>query len=98
MKNITVSVDDDIYLKARVRAAEQGTSVSRVVKESLIGYTAQPTDAEERGRQIRALYEAVTTRLKGVPAAPVPRNWREKMYDDRFDETVLGRALIERDI
>jgi hypothetical protein len=28
MKNITVSVPDDVYREARVRAAEAGTSVS----------------------------------------------------------------------
>jgi hypothetical protein len=98
MKNITVTVDEETYLKARVRAAEQGTSVSRIVKESLVSFAAEPTDADDRGRRIRALYNAVTKRLKGVPAEPVARNWREKIYDDRFDETVLGRDLTEREI
>jgi hypothetical protein len=98
MKNITVTVDEETYLKARVRAAEQGTSVSRIVKESLVSFAAEPTDADDRGRRIRALYNAVTERLKGVPAEPVARNWREKIYDDRFDETVLGRDLTEREI
>lgn len=98
MKNITVSVDDDLYREARVRAAEQGTSVSRVVKESLVSFTAKPSAADDRGARIRELAAAVNERLKGVPAEPVRKNWREKMYDDRFDETVLGRALIEREI
>jgi len=32
MKNITVSVDDDTYRKARIRAAERDTSVSALVR------------------------------------------------------------------
>jgi hypothetical protein len=40
MKNITISVPDEIYLEARVKAAQLGTSVSALVKtflESLPG-------------------------------------------------------------
>jgi hypothetical protein len=32
MKNITVSVDDDTYRRARLKAAEQETSVSALVR------------------------------------------------------------------
>lgn len=35
MKNITVSVPDDVYHRARIRAAERGTSVSALVGEYL---------------------------------------------------------------
>lgn len=35
MKNITVSVPDDVYRTARVRAAERGGSVSALVAEYL---------------------------------------------------------------
>jgi len=35
MKNITVSVPDDVYQRARVHAAEQGRSVSALVAEYL---------------------------------------------------------------
>jgi hypothetical protein len=37
MKNITVSVDDETYRRARIKAAEQDTSVSALVKRFLIG-------------------------------------------------------------
>ena len=36
MKNITVSVDDEIYRLSRVKAAEAGTSVSALVREYLL--------------------------------------------------------------
>jgi plasmid stability protein len=35
MKNITVSVPDDVYQRARVHAAEQGRSVSALVADFL---------------------------------------------------------------
>lgn len=35
MKNITVTVPDDVYRRARIRAAEQGRSVSALVTEYL---------------------------------------------------------------
>jgi plasmid stability protein len=35
MKNLTVTVPDDIYREARIRAAERGTSVSALVTEYL---------------------------------------------------------------
>jgi plasmid stability protein len=35
MKNITISVPDDVYRAARIRAAERGSSVSALVREYL---------------------------------------------------------------
>ena len=35
MKNITVTVPDDVYREARVRAAERGSSVSALVGDFL---------------------------------------------------------------
>lgn len=35
MKNITVSVPDDVYREARIRAAERGSSVSALVADYL---------------------------------------------------------------
>lgn len=35
VKNLTVTVPDDVYREARIRAAERGTSVSAMVAEYL---------------------------------------------------------------
>ena len=48
VKNITVSIDDDLYRKARVRAAELDTSVSAVVRGFLSGFAGEETDYERR--------------------------------------------------
>jgi hypothetical protein len=47
MKNITVSVDDDTYRRARIKAAERDTSVSALVKQYLAAL-ARDDDTFER--------------------------------------------------
>ena len=50
MKNITVSIPDDLYRRARMRAAEQDRSVSAVVREFLVSYSGAETERERRKR------------------------------------------------
>ena len=51
MKNITVSVDDDIYHSARVRAAERKTSVSALVKKFLREVVLEDSPFDKLARQ-----------------------------------------------
>jgi plasmid stability protein len=56
MKNITVTVPDDVYRNARIRAAERGTSVSALVAEylrSLSGRQAEFSRLEAQQQQIQ---------------------------------------------
>jgi plasmid stability protein len=55
MKNITVSVDEETYRKARIRAAERDTSVSRMVREFLNQIAGQESEFERLARQEREL-------------------------------------------
>ena len=50
MKNITVSLDDHTYRRARIKAAELDTSVSALVKKYLIELAGEETDFERRKR------------------------------------------------
>ena len=50
MKNITVSLPDDVYRRARVRAAEEDTSVSALVREFLTKLGTAESDFERRRR------------------------------------------------
>ena len=50
MKNITESLPDDVYRKARVAAAERDSSVSALVREFLTGLAAGETDFARRAR------------------------------------------------
>ena len=61
MKNITVTVDDETYRRARVQAAQQDTSVSALVKHFLTELAAGETDAERLKREERAWRERIST-------------------------------------
>ena len=50
MKNITVSLPDEVYRNARVKAAERDTSVSALVKQFLIGLAEEESEFERRKR------------------------------------------------
>jgi plasmid stability protein len=51
MKNITVTVPDDVYRTARIRAAERGTSVSALVGEYLRSLSGRGAEFSRLGAQ-----------------------------------------------
>lgn len=51
MKNITIAVDDETYRRARLKAAERGTSVSALTKQFLAGLAKT---ADQSGKLRRA--------------------------------------------
>ena len=63
MKNITVSVDEDIYRRARIKAAERDTSVSALVKNFLVELSLEEPDTgrlEREERELRTRIRAFT--------------------------------------
>jgi len=48
--NVTVSLPDDVYRRVRIRAAEENTSVSGLVRRLLVEAGAEETDFERRKR------------------------------------------------
>jgi hypothetical protein len=60
MKNITVSLDDDIYRRARMIAAQKDTSVSALVKRFLVELGSEESDTERLKRKERLLLERIT--------------------------------------
>ncbi len=61
MKNITVTLDDDTYRRARVKAAELDTSVSALVKRYLVELAAGESEFERLETLERALRERITS-------------------------------------
>jgi hypothetical protein len=55
MKNVTVSLDDETWCKARIRAAEANTSVSALVKRFLDELGSGETEFERLKREERTL-------------------------------------------
>ena len=72
MKNITVSIDEEIYRRSRIKAAEIGTSVSALVRTYLIDLVEGGTP-ESRFDRLRRLQdetlEAIRARGGGLRAA-----------------------------
>jgi hypothetical protein len=64
VKNITVSLDDDTYRRARMAAAQQDTSVSALVRRFLTELGSDETEVERLKRDERALRERIV-RFRG---------------------------------
>ena len=74
MKNITVAIDDDTYRLARIKAAEQGTSVSAMVREYLASLTASQPGRET----LREIIESI--RAEGGGINPADNLTREELH------------------
>ena len=91
MKNITVSIDEETHRRARIRAAELGTSVSALVRDYLRSLTPDAANgASDNGqqsetpleRQIRLMNEVFEDIQKTSPGFSASENLpREALYD-----------------
>ena len=77
MANLTIALDDHLLQKARVRAAELGTSVNAVLRTYLEEWTAQHA---ARRRAIESFLEA----SKRSKASSGGHTWtRDELYERR---------------
>jgi predicted CopG family antitoxin len=60
MKNITVTVGDEVYRRARVIAAEQDTSISALVKRFLESLGGAETEFERKKREELEVRDQIT--------------------------------------
>ena len=60
MKNITVSVPDDVYRRARISAAERGSSVSALVGDYLRSLAERDGDFARLEAQQRRVQKQIT--------------------------------------
>jgi plasmid stability protein len=75
VKNITVSIPDDVYRMARVRAAEQGRSVSALVGE----YLRSLTDDEAEFSRLKSQQRQVQNEIERFRAGD--RLGRNELHD-----------------
>jgi plasmid stability protein len=61
MKNITVTIDEDTYRRARVKAAELDTSVTAMVRQFLTEVVAGESDAEKLKREEARIRESIVS-------------------------------------
>jgi len=78
MKNITVSLDDETYRRARMVAAQRDTSVSALVKGFLLELASGETEFERLKRLEREARERITdfSASENLP--------RDQLYDRRL--------------
>jgi hypothetical protein len=77
MRNITVSLDDETYRRARIIAAERDTSVSALVKQFLVDLAAGETEFE----RLKRLEQETRARITNFSASD--RLSRDELYDRR---------------
>lgn len=76
MANLTLTIDDEILAKARIRALEEGSSVNALVREYLASYA----DLEAGRRAIDEYLEI--TASAGASSGPGGRSWtRDELHE-----------------
>jgi hypothetical protein len=78
VKNITVSVPDEVYRQARIRAAERNTSVSALVRD-LLSQVGEQDKAERRRDRLRETIDAIRTANPNFSATDLLS--REELHD-----------------
>lgn len=78
--NLTITVDDEVLRRARIRALTQGTSVNAVLREFLESYAGSDVEAGARSRLAELAHASVASSGAGG------RAWkRDDIYADRLD-------------
>ncbi len=79
MKNITVSVDDDLYHRARVCAAEQKSTISGLVKKFLARVVEEESEFDRLKREEEALRQRL--RRDGLVFSAADRIARDDLHE-----------------
>lgn len=82
MKNITVSVDDEVYRRSRIKAAEKRTSVSALVREYLASLVDDRVSVTEFER-MKGLQDDLLKRIRarGAGVKPSENLSRHALHD-----------------
>ena len=80
MRNVTISIDDELYRTTRIEAAKAGKSMSRHIADRLRQEPSLMLDdkAEERRNRLEAL-----RRVFDGPQLPISENGRMPTADER---------------
>lgn len=104
MSNLTIAVDEELIKLARVRAIQQGTSLSAKVREFLQNYVNESDDALRKQREeatavLLQAIDAATAQAKPEPsgaASAKRRTLREEMYAGDFRGRDRGTKARQR--
>jgi plasmid stability protein len=77
--NLTITVDDEVVRRARIRALEQGTSVNALLRDFLVSYAGADEERDARNRLIDL------ARASSASSGAQGRSWsREELYEERL--------------
>ncbi|MBU2601955.1 MAG: hypothetical protein KKA32_07290 [Actinobacteria bacterium] len=84
MTNLTLTIDDDVLKKARMRAASEGTTVNALVRDQLESYAGV---REDRRRAVQAIVDIAGASQAGSGG----RRWsRDELYGERLGRSGMG--------
>ena len=85
--NLTITVDDEVLRRARIRALSQGTSVNALLREFLESYAGSNVETDARNSLAEMARESTAS------SGPGGRTWtRNEVYADRLDESFRKEA------
>jgi plasmid stability protein len=90
VKNITVSLPDEIHRRARIKAAERDTSVSALVREFLVSLGGEESDFERRKR----LQDEVLGTVRTFSAAERLKRDEVHARSHTFERGARGRRAL----
>jgi plasmid stability protein len=101
MTNLTISIDEKLIKQARIRVAQQGTSLSAKVRELLLDYVNGTDSAnkllqQENTAKLMATIEAATqVTQNSLPATKslAHKTLREELYEGDFRGKDRARLL-----
>jgi plasmid stability protein len=112
MSNLTISIDDHLIKQARVRAIQQGTSLSAKIREYIAAYASGTADRlsgdattdllrmiDDVRTEVRqnAAAEASGSGAGSGPSTPASRSLREELHEGDFRaRDRLRGALADR--
>jgi plasmid stability protein len=88
MANLTIVIDDRLLQAARIKAAQQGTSVNEVCRDAIARFAQADQEVQERIDRLRAIAgRARPGQGSGWPG-------RERFYDEVLEERgLLGTSV-----
>lgn len=95
MSNLTISIDDHLIKQARVRAIQQGTSLSAKIREYIAAYASGTADrlSGDATTDLLRMIDDVRTEVRQNATATTPgsdpstiasRSLREELYEGDF--------------
>lgn len=100
MSNLTISVDEQLIKRARVRAIQQGTSLSAKVREFLQYYVNESQELlikqrEDANARLMKTIEIATAQTQADAAAAVPEaGRRHTLRDDLYEGDFRARDRL----